>query len=351
MKIFKYLFFISLVALFAVACNKGLDDIIPIAPGTDVDAPTIEITYPVQGKPFVSPDEPGTITFKVLAVDDIELKSVVLTLDGQVIKEYTSFTDYRRADIKLPYDLTAGDHSLTATVTDLTGQTDEASVSFSKITAPVYTPLEGEVAYFPLDGYYLDLITGSGLTVHGSPSFESGKVNDAYKGAEDAYLEFPATGLLGDEFSVAFWYKLDVTKNRAGIIAISPEGESRNNGFRFARENSGDLQNLFVNYGDGAAEVWINPFYQATPDGNWMHVAITIDAAGSKYYINGELAKENPYEGKIDWTGCSSISIASGMPNFVYWEHFSDLSSYDEIHFFKKAITAETILSLYNGKK
>lgn len=351
MKLFKYLFVCSLVTLLAVACNKGLDDIIPVGQGDDVDAPTVVINYPVEGKPFVSPEDPGTITFKVLAVDDIELKSVTIRLDGVEIAYYTTFKDYRRLDLNLPYELSAGNHTLTAIVYDKLDQSDEATVNFQKITAPVYTPLEGEVAYFPLDGYYLDLISGSGLTVTGAPSFATGKLLDGYAGAADSYVEFPATGLLGDEFGVAFWYKLTATPQRAGIMAISPEGDSRNYGFRFARENSGNFQNLFVNYGDGATEVWINPFYQATEDGNWMHIAITIDAVGSKYYINGELVLENPHEGKIDWTGCNSLSIASGMPNFVYWEHFSDLSMYDEIHLFNKAISVETIQGLYNVKK
>jgi hypothetical protein len=52
----------------------------------------------------------------------------------------------------------------------------------------------------------------------------------------------------------------------------------------------------------------------------------------------------------IDWTGCNSLSIGSGMPNFVYWLHFSDLSLYDELHIFKRAITAEEVQNFYNVK-
>ena len=351
MKIIKYLIACSLISVLAVSCEKGLDPIIGVDPKPDVTAPEVVINYPVEGKPFVSPDEIATITFKVVAEDDVELRSVSLVLDGEEIALLTDFTDYRRLDLKYDYaNMTAGDHSLTVTVYDLTDKTATATVNFSKVTAPVYIPLDGEVLYLPLDGFFLDLITGNEVTIVGTPGFTGGKVNDCYAGAADAYMTYPTSGLLGTEFGLSFWYKINADPLRAGILAISPVGDSRNYGFRFFRENSGADQNLGLNIGDGTAEVWMNPFVKVAPDRDWVHIAMSISTTMATFYIDGQVVLETELTAGIDWTGCDGLTIGSGMPNFVYWEHFSDLSLYDEIHIFKRAITAAEVLSLYEVK-
>ena len=136
-------------------------------------------------------------------------------------------------------------------------------------------------------------------------------------------------------------------------MAISPVGDSRNVGLRMFRENSGDLQNIGLNFGDGAAEVWLNPFVQVPVDQDWMHIAISISTTKATIYVDGVIAPmtaEVETTG-VDWTGCDGLSIGSGMPNFIYWEHKSDLSLYDEIHFFKKGLTAAEVLSIYEAGK
>lgn len=356
MKIIKSLFLLAMLTLVVASCEKELDPIIPVDPKPDQTAPTVAISYPIEGKAFVSPDEPATITFKVLAVDDVELQSVTLKLNGAEIVTFNSFLDYRRADIKYNYSgMIAGTYTLSVDVVDLTGKTASTSVNFNKVTAPVYEPLAGEVLYFPLDGFNLDLVTGAELTVNGAPGYAAGKLNDCYAGATDAYLTYPADAITsGTEFSVAFWYKINADPLRAGILAISPEGDSRNSGFRLFRENSGANQNIGLNIGIGTTEVWMNPFVAVPADQDWMHIAIVISTSKATIYVNGEIAPTNSevdLESKIDWTGCSSMTIASGMPNFVYWEHFSDLSLYDEMHFFTKALTPAEVLDLYAVKK
>jgi hypothetical protein len=349
MKPIKYLLLFFLMALITVSCEDFLDPINPGSPpGPDTEDPELEITFPVAGKPVVSPDAITTITIKFLATDDVELKSVTINLDGTDLTTMTSFKDYMRADVKYVYNnLNEGLHTLTVTVTDKTDKTVSGSVNFNKITAPVYEPMNGEVLYFPLDGYVLDLISGNAAAVVGTPGFATGKVNDAYAGAADSYLTYPTTGVLGTEFSVAFWYKINADPQRGGILAISPEGDSRTVGLRMFRENSGTLQNIGLNFGIGTVEVWMNPFVQVPTDQDWTHIAISISTTHAAIYVNGGIALEQDIEAKIDWTGCNSISIASGAPNFTYWEHFSDLSLYDEMHFFTRAITVEEVQSLF----
>jgi hypothetical protein len=358
MKIIKYLIACSLIAMMAISCDKGLDPIVPVNPKPDVSAPVVEIMFPEEGGTVVSPDSIATITLKLIAEDDVELKSVVLQLDGTEIANFTDFVDYRRLDLNFDQGgMLDGDFTLTVIVTDLTDKSVTKSVNFSKITAPPYDALDGEVLYFSFDGFFLDLITKNAATVTGSPSFVPGKTNASMQGATDSYIEYPTTGLLGDGFSVAFWYKINAIPDRAGILAISqptdPLAADRTKGFRLFREISGTDQNIGINIGTGATEVWMNPFVKLAPDADWVHIAISIDATMAKIYINGApapLLPETELTAGIDWTGCTSLTLGSGMPNFVYWLHYSDLSQYDEFHMFNRAITAEEVLKFYQEK-
>ncbi|MCF8366317.1 MAG: hypothetical protein K9H16_11080 [Bacteroidales bacterium] len=358
MKIIKYFLIYSLIAALAVSCEKGLDPINSVDPGTDATAPELVVSYPVDGKNVLSPDSVATITIKCVATDDFELKSVVIQLDGVEIANLNSFLDYRRADISYNYNgMLDGDHVITVTATDIADKSTGQTVSFTKITVPPYDPLEDEVLYLSFDGAYLDRITGNQIPVVGSPGYAEGKLGDAYAGATDSYLTYPTEGILGTEFSVAFWYKLNPEPARGGIIAISRPYEEYNDttrykGFRMLRENSGANQNIGINFGVGTTEVWMNPFITITPDGEWIHIAVSISDTMAIIYVNGEVVMEKPgLTAPINWQDCSSISIGSGSPNFTYWDHFSDLSLYDEMHFFKRAITAEEVLSFYNLEK
>ncbi|MBK7172450.1 MAG: LamG domain-containing protein [Bacteroidales bacterium] len=351
MKILKYFGIPLLLMVMMAACEKGIDPINAVAPGTDETAPTLNITFPVQGKPVTSMDEVATVYFKMLAVDDIEIGSVKIELDGTTIGNLTSFKDYRRADISFKYEtLVDGDHVLIVTVTDLTGKTISKTMNFKKITVPPYTPMAGEVFYMPFDDNFLNIISGSEVPVTGAPGFAEGKKGSAYAGATDSYITYPTSGIVGSTFSLAFWYKINATPLRAGMISISPIGDSRNTGLRLFRENNGDNQNIGLNIGIGTTEVWMNPITTVPANQDWMHIAISISEANASIYVNGSVVLEQALDAPIDWTGCSSITIGSGMPNFVYWEHFSDLSLYDELKFFTKAISAEEVTTIYTMK-
>ncbi|MFA5419157.1 MAG: LamG-like jellyroll fold domain-containing protein [Bacteroidales bacterium] len=359
MKIIKYLFFCSLIAAFAVSCDKGLDPINYVKPGPDTLSPTLTINFPTEGKLVSVKEEFLPVTFKLVAADDIELKSVILQLDGTEIYSITTFIDYRRLELSYDKDsISNGNHVLTVTVTDLADKSVAQSINFMKITTPVYTPLDGEVLYFRFDGDYLDAISGKELTVVGTSGFaDVGKVNLAYAGATDAYMTYPTEGILGSEFSVAFWYKLNAVPQRGGIMSISRpytvyNDSTRFKGLRILRENNGTTKaNLGLNFGIGAAEVWMNPFITVDTASVWMHIAISISDTSATIYFNGEAVKEQSIVSKLDWTDCSSMSIASGQPNFIYWDHLSDLSLYDEMHIFKRAITAEEVQAFYAIKK
>ena len=360
MKVHNYLYILAFLLIIVAGCQKGIDPITKVEPGPDTAAPVILINYPVEGTLIRVPDKIAPIKIQVEASDDIELKSIVINLDGTDIASFSTFIDYRRAVESFIYDkLANGTHILLVTATDLSGKTTTASVNFKK-TDPYVPEISGEVFYMPIDGDYVELITNNEATKYGLPTFVDGKKGKAYAGATDAYLTYPFTGLGGTEFSVAFWYKLIAPPDRGGILSISrpnsgtlttaPPDSTRWKGFRMFHENSGTNQNIGVNLGTGKAEVWISPIITITPPGTWMHIAVSVSTSVATVYINGAVAKTAPLDGPIDWTSCTLISIASGVPNFVYWSHLYDLSQYDEIHIFNKAISAADVTKLYTVK-
>ncbi len=216
-----------------------------------------------------------------------------------------------------------------------------------------YVPkYNGEVFYMPFDGNNKELISQTDATAVGTPGFagQAKKGANAYAGAADSYLIFPTSTLTGNAFSAVFWYKPNANPDRAGLISISPTGEDRTKGLRFFREGNATSQRFKLNVGTGAAEVWNDGGTVTTPTTDWVHLAFTISETACVIYINGEIALSANLPGAIDWTGCSSISIGSGAPNFAYWDHKSDLSFMDELRFFNKALSQQEIQTIIDDE-
>lgn len=346
MKILKNIFAYLFIIVFALACNKGIDPITKIDPGPDVSAPVITIKYPTEGVKIQVPEMVAAINIQFEATDDIELKSVAILIDNVEIASFGEFKDYRRFVEDYPYNkVTNGAHKLTIKATDLEGKVTNTSVNFEK--KPPYTPLyAGETFYMPFDGDFVEKISFRAATVVGTPGFAGKGLKgvSAYAGATDSYLSFPLAGLTGTEFSAEFWCKVNATPDRAGIISISPGGEDRTKGLRFFREGSATSQRFKLNVGTGAGETW-NDGGLVTPSDNWVHLAFTVSQTACTVYINGAVAASVP-SSAIDWSGCSTISIFSGAPNFSYWNHKSDLSQFDELRFFNKALTQTEIQNI-----
>ncbi|HEX6224007.1 MAG TPA: LamG-like jellyroll fold domain-containing protein [Chryseolinea sp.] len=356
MKILKYISVGAFAMVFGVACNEGIDDISYVAPGPDETAPTITVSYPIEGTKVQVKEDVAPIDIQFEATDDIEIKDIAVSLDGTVVATLTDFKDYRRALQTYTYEsLTNGDHALTVVVTDLSGKSSSASVNFEKV--PPYQPVfEGETLYMPFDGDYMDLVRIANASKVGSPGFnDAGKVGKSYAGAADGYLTLPTTGITTNEFSAAFWYNLNSAPDRSGILTIGPPDpnlpatpNNRKSGFRFFREGSATNQTFKLNVGDGAADSWfdggaaasLNP---ATTD--WVHLAFTISDSQVVVYINGTVVSQGSFAG-VDWTGCDILSIASGAPRFTEWGHLSDQSLFDELRMFNKALTKDEIVAI-----
>lgn len=347
MKNIKIIIASLLFLLFAAACNEGIDPITAVAPGADASAPVVTIKYPTEGVKIQVPELLATINIQFEVTDDIELKSISVLMDGTELTSYASFKDYRRAVEQYTYNkVSNGAHTLTIKATDLGGKVTNTSVKFEK--KPPYTALyAGETFYMPFDGDYVEKISFKAATIVGTPGFAGTGLKgvNAYAGAADSYLTFPLAGLTGTEFSAEFWVKLNASPDRAGIISISPAGEDRTKGLRFFREGSATEQRFKLNVGTGAGETWNDGGIVKASNTDWVHLAFTVSQTTCTVYINGAVATSVPTS-TIDWTGCSSISIASGAPNFAYWDHKSDQSKFDELRFFNKALTQTEIQNI-----
>jgi hypothetical protein len=225
-----------------------------------------------------------------------------------------------------------------------------------------YTPkFDGEQFYVGFDQEdFLEMISGTELTVVGSPTLSEDGRGDggAYEGAEGAYLTYPASGLLTNEFSASMWMKIDADPNRAGILVIGPPDPDnpdnpnrRTSGFRFFREAAGEEEQRFkLNVGTGEGQSWFDGGEAAdlpVDSEEWHHLAFSIAADRAAVYIDGQEVASGEFPG-IDWTDCNLLSIMSGAPNFVGWNHRSDRGMLDDLRLFDKALTAEEVTALYN---
>lgn len=350
--------------ILSFSCKDSyIDDIKPVDAGADATAPSIAINYPAEGTVIRVVEDITSLNINFEVEDDIEIGSINVNLDGTSIGTYDSFKDYRRAVISLPYtQLGNGEHVLTVSATDLSGKSSNSTVNFEK-AAPYQPQYDGEIFYLPFDGEYLELVTLTEGTVTGNPGFVTDRVagTNAYAGATGAYVTFPTAGILNEEFSASFWYKINAAPDRSGILTIGPPDtanptaqNNRVSGFRLFREGSGTRQVIKLNVGNGTADSWfdggdaaaINPTTQT----GWIHIAFTISNAEAVVYIDGEVVKQGSFTG-VDWTGCDILSVASGAPRFTGWSHLSDLSLYDELRIFNKALTQEEIKAIIADEK
>jgi hypothetical protein len=359
MKFSKVIF--GFVFMFLVACGDGyIDEISAVDPGPDMASPTVAISFPSNGTKIRVREDVAPVTIRFDVRDDIEVASIELILDGNKIGELSSFKDYRKVLDQFVYeDLTNGSHELTVRASDQAGKTAFQTVSFEKIEPyqPVYS---GEIFYMPFDGEFLELVSIREAAKVGFPTFANeGVSGKSFAGAANSYITFPTSGLLGNAFSAAFWYKINAAPDRSGILVIGPPDpnnpntpNNRNNGFRLFREGGATNQTFKLNVGNGSGDNWYDGGASATINpttvNDWIHIAFTISNSNVVVYMNGNIVSQGSFSG-VGWTGCDILSIGSGAPRFTEWGHLSDLSLYDELRLFNKALTQQEVQTIMNG--
>ncbi len=335
--------------ILMVSCFEGIDPISEVDPGSDAGAPVVTIIKPSDGLEIQVPELITSIQIQFKVTDDIEIVYVSVMLDGNQIASYDQFLDYRIFNGSFLYDnITTGDHTLTISATDLSGNITTATNNFTK--SPPYTPLfAGEQFYMPFDGDFTDLISVTPANEVGSPGFSGTGFagSNAYVAGTNNYLTFPLDGLtLGNNFSGAFWYKVNSTPDRSGILTIGASADDRNQGLRLFREGSPTEQRIKLNVGTGSGDSWNDGGVIDVTAGDWVHVAFTISATETKIYLNGMVVNMGTLPAPIDWTGTSELVIGAGGPTFSYWDHLSDSSWMDELRLFDIALSQSQVTQM-----
>ncbi|MCY3998978.1 MAG: LamG domain-containing protein [Flavobacteriaceae bacterium] len=211
--------------------------------------------------------------------------------------------------------------------------------------------------YMSFDKSYLEANSNKEPTVVGTPKFagESRGGSDSYAGEEDSYLTFPIDNLFTSQFSGLFWYKVSSNPDRAGILTVSPPMNGSNNdlstGFRLFREGDAEKQRIKLHVGTDGGDVWNDGHVIDVTKEEWLHVAFTVSDTSTQIYFNGEpVDNSGDMAGQlISWENCSILSIASGAPNFIGWNHLSDLSFIDELYLFDRVLSQEEIQEIMNS--
>jgi len=352
---------IIILSMFIFSCTESyIDEIIPVDAGPDMADPEVIINFPTEGTQIRVPEDVTPINIDFEVRDDIEIESIRVLLNGTAIATFNEFLDYRRALIVHRHaELGNGPHTLTIEARDLAGKTTTKTVNFEKVEP--YTPLyDDEIFYLPFDGDFMELVSTEAANVQGNPGFANGIIGRAYAGANNAYLTFPTEGLLHDEFSAVFWYRVNGTPDRAGILTIGPPDtnnpnnmNNRTSGFRLFREAAGSMQRIKLNIGNGNADNWFDGGAAAdvNPAANeWVHVAITISQSRAAVYLNGQPVSQGTFPG-VDWTGTDILSIGSGAPRFTEWGHLSDQSLIDELRIFSSALSQADIMAIMQNER
>lgn len=345
------------VFLFNACDQEYIDGISRVDPGPDEADPVITVTSP--SGDINAPTDVSVVNIQFEVSDDIELQSVDVQLDGVSLGAYSSFTDYRRFVGAYSEELGLGEHVLEIVATDMTGGSTTRTVTFQKVNT-IRDLMEEAIFHMAFNGNYVEEVSSVAATAVGTPSIVSSGVDgSSYLGATDSYLTFDGTALQNAEFSASFFLNVSETQatDRAGILVMSPESanfdDSRKFGFRFFRENGGGLQQFKLNAGNGTSEKWFDGGTAARVDPattEWVHFVFTISSTEAKVYIDGEVVKEDTFDG-VDWTGCNVLSIMSGAPRFANWNHLSDESQMDELLIYDRVLTTEEIdlLGLLNN--
>ena len=341
-----------LVVFSLVSCEyDGIDPITAVDPGPDEGDPQITISSPTQGSTIKVAEPVTSVNIEFEVVDDIEVKTITVAIDGNEIATFDEFLDYRIVREELSYDeVTNGEHTLTITATDMAGNTTTETVTFSK--EPPYTPrFANEFFYAPYDGDFNELVTITTPEITGDPGFtsESFLGTAAYLGATDSYLTYPLTENPGESFTAAFWYKVSGDPSRAGILVAGDDATDRFQGFRLFREGSAEEQRIKLNVGTGAGESWNDGGVLDATAGEWVHVAFTVTPEETVLYFNGVPVNTSTLSAPIDWTGVDELTVGAGGETFSYWDHLSDTSPIDELRLFDAALTQSQIQELINA--
>lgn len=224
--------------------------------------------------------------------------------------------------------------------------------NFPQMPPPPPPPADGLVFHMPFNGNFVEAQSEIAATVVGTPTFAPGVEGQAFQGAANSYLTFNMSDLvyeLDEDFTVAFWYNINASPDRAGILTITPgTPDTRTRGLRIFREGSAYRQVIMGILGTGGGDAWLAGGDAAALNPNfaeWVHVTLTVEGGRAALFFDAQQVVGINFDG-ISWEDCTVISIGSGAPGFSEWNHLSDQSLIDDVRIYNRALEVDEIATL-----
>lgn len=237
---------------------------------------------------------------------------------------------------------------------DKYGATSISSIaSFGVYTNPTnsfFHNLTDLVLYYSFNNNAND-ISGNNLngTIHSAnlTTDRFGNINSAYSfDGSSAYIESSSNTLLnlGNYFTICAWIKPNTGygKNNADYIdivsrwgSISPNAAS----YFLAISSSGKIKAAITNNG---YDITAGSGNTTIAVGKWSHIAMTFDGESVNLYVNG--VKDGSFSSNAPQASSYTLYIGSQRGGFAYFN-----GSIDDVYLFKRTLTSNEILELYEN--
>lgn len=151
-----------------------------------------------------------------------------------------------------------------------------------------------------------------------------------------------------NEGTISAWVKLTDTGENT-ILGLSDQGDN----LKLAKFSVQNGQLKWLTYNDAGQDV-VAQSTQTINDGNWHHVAVTVDASGNTLYIDGQVAPAT-YGGGGDGStqgffndinDIDSMDIGHTVRNNTAETNYN--GSIDDVRVYNRALTTSDIVALYN---
>ncbi len=215
-------------------------------------------------------------------------------------------------------------------------------------------PLDGVVSYWPFDegtiagGTVEDVLGDNDGELDGNPKSVPGKVGNALEFNGENFVHIPGTGSLefagAEEMSVVAWVNADSDSPVKGVVAgccgtIVAQRDVNGWALRFDGRNAGQEMEFIVTpgwQGDGGFGA------AAFNKGEWHHIVGIVNNKDMQLYVDGELEKEQNYNGPMTTGGSETEIGKAGDGGFV--------GIIDEVMIYSKALSADEVEQIFEAE-
>lgn len=212
-------------------------------------------------------------------------------------------------------------------------------LSFAQAAPDPVSPPPGLVAWWPGDGFALDVVSTNAGTLLNGATYSTGEVGQAFNlNGTSSYIQAPHSAVWSfgsNDFTIELWANFGSATGSTALVA-SDAGAGATNKWIFWL-NGGKLQfhingtNNIANIGSGAFSPNLN---------QWYHLGVTRQFTNYTFYINGVAVATNIDARAIPDSGVP-LTIGQAENNFFF------NGSLDEISIYNRALSGSEISAVY----